>query len=133
MVILAWDKSASEGSFLAVLRDDGESYLALLDIKHRITGCALSVNCLFLCNRYNFPAPADSGKELCRIESAFLRSCNCGSHGRFLRVKRVQNDRRGLQLFMKNEAEKRREQHATPAPRKLTGYYTLLFSKSVQF
>ena len=49
--------------FVAVLRDDGESDLTPLDIKHRITRCTLSVNGLFLCNQDNFPALADSGKE----------------------------------------------------------------------
>src|SRR5471030_2593853 len=51
------------GSFLAVLRDDGEPYLALLDIKHRIRRLTLSVNCLFLWNQNNFPAFTDDGKE----------------------------------------------------------------------
>src|SRR5581483_10976150 len=35
-------------SFVAVLGDNGESHLALLDIKHRIAVCALSVNRLLL-------------------------------------------------------------------------------------
>jgi hypothetical protein len=33
----------------------------------------LSVNGLFLSNRHNFPALTDSGKELRRVEIAFLR------------------------------------------------------------
>src|ERR1019366_3980337 len=32
---------------------------SILDIKHRITRCALSVNGLFFCNRHNFPAFTD--------------------------------------------------------------------------
>jgi hypothetical protein len=56
--------------FLAVLRDDRESYLPILDIKHRITRGALSVNGLFFCNRHNFPAFADGGKEFMGVELA---------------------------------------------------------------
>jgi hypothetical protein len=48
------------------------------------------------------------GKESFRVEIAFLRRCNNGSHGPFPQVKRVQNDCRDSQLFMKNEAKKGR-------------------------
>src|ERR1700674_1214612 len=62
----------AQACFLANRGYDSESYLARLDIKHRIARCALSVNCLFPCNRHNSPPLTDGGKEFPWVEGALF-------------------------------------------------------------
>src|SRR5580698_7462559 len=67
----------SDRCFLPSIGDNGESYLALLDIEHSIAGLPLGEDGLSLFERYNLPAHANGGKERIWVEIAFLlRSYN---------------------------------------------------------
>src|ERR1700683_4616273 len=53
---------------LASSGDNGEFYLALLDIKERVTFCALRVNSLLLSHAQNCSTVPNIGEELVHVE-----------------------------------------------------------------
>lgn len=85
----------ADGSFLAILRNDGEPYFSFQDIKDRITICALRVDCSFPWKGHNFSALTDGGEELFRVEITLFLTCTHRAHDPVLPVKSVVQAIRG--------------------------------------
>src|SRR4029077_4164909 len=58
----------ANGCFLASLRDHGESYLAGLDVKYRVSSLPLREDGFFPREEHKFPALADAGKKCAGIK-----------------------------------------------------------------
>jgi hypothetical protein len=56
----------SDGCFLAIVGDDGESYLSFLDIKHRVSGVSLREDCTLLGETHCLLALANGCEEATR-------------------------------------------------------------------
>jgi hypothetical protein len=60
----------ADRGFLAILGDNGESYLACLQIKHCVRGIALGEDGLLLREEHRLPALSDGSEECLGVELA---------------------------------------------------------------
>jgi hypothetical protein len=62
----------ADRGFLAILGDNGESYLACLQIKHRVRWISLREDGLLLWEERGLPAFSDGGEECLGVELATI-------------------------------------------------------------
>src|SRR5580704_14602652 len=70
----------AQGRFLANLRNHCEPNFTFLDIKYRVGRVPLRKDGFFLGKRHNFPALANRGKKLLRVELAIDLGRHSGCH-----------------------------------------------------